>query len=114
MAQPGEFLDSNVLVYAFTTDARAQKAEDLLARGCTISVQGLNEFANVGRHKLRMDWPEMDAALASIKILCHAVRPLDLAAHESAMRLSQRFGFSIYDALIVAAALQADCSVLWS
>ena len=114
MAQPGEFLDSNVLVYAFTTDARAQKAEDLLARGCTISVQGLNEFANVARRKLRMDWQEVDAALASIKILCHAVRPLDLATHESAMRLSQRFGFSIYDALIVAAALQADCSVLWS
>jgi predicted nucleic acid-binding protein len=40
----GEFLDSNVLVYAFTDDARAATAQALLDRGCTISVQGLNEI----------------------------------------------------------------------
>jgi predicted nucleic acid-binding protein len=53
ISAPGEFLDSNVLVYAFTTDPRAARAQGLLARGCTISVQGLNEFTNVARRKLR-------------------------------------------------------------
>ena len=48
ISTPREFLDSNVLVYAFTTDPRAARAQGLLARGCTISVQGLNEFTNVG------------------------------------------------------------------
>ncbi len=46
---PGEFLDSNILVYAFTTDARAAAAQTLLGRGCVISIQGLNEFTNVAR-----------------------------------------------------------------
>src|SRR5690242_10248439 len=49
----GEFLDSNVLVYAFTDDPRAAPAQMLLERGCTISVQCLNEFANVARRGLR-------------------------------------------------------------
>lgn len=48
----GEFLDSNVLVYAFTDDPRAAAAQALLARRCAISVQGLNELANVARRKL--------------------------------------------------------------
>jgi predicted nucleic acid-binding protein len=42
---PGEFLDANILVYAFTQDPRASVAQDLLQRGGLISVQGLNEFA---------------------------------------------------------------------
>ena len=55
----GEFLDSNVLVYAFTTDPRAARAQELLERGCIVGVQGLNEFTNVavrrnaGRHRHR-------------------------------------------------------------
>ena len=48
----GDFLDSNVLVYAFTDDPRAAAAQALLERGCAIGVQGLNEFANIARRKL--------------------------------------------------------------
>jgi predicted nucleic acid-binding protein len=55
----GDFLDSNVLVYAFTDDPRAEAAQAPLARGCTISVQGLNEFANVAWRKLGKSWPEI-------------------------------------------------------
>lgn len=41
---PDEFLDSNLLVYAFSTDGRAAKAQQLLERGCLINVQILNEL----------------------------------------------------------------------
>ena len=51
---PVDFLDSNVLVYAFTTDKRAAAAQALLQDRPAISVQGLNEFANVARRKLGM------------------------------------------------------------
>ncbi|KQU72922.1 hypothetical protein ASC75_04445 [Aminobacter sp. DSM 101952] len=44
MAAPDELLDTNILVYAFTTDPRCATAEKLLAKGCLVSVQGLNEF----------------------------------------------------------------------
>ena len=45
-ALPGELLDTSVPVYAFTTDRRAALAQALLERGCLVSVQALNEFAN--------------------------------------------------------------------
>ena len=58
-ALPGELLDTNVLVYAFTSDRRAGAAQALLERGCLVSVQGLNEFANVARRRLGMSWREL-------------------------------------------------------
>jgi predicted nucleic acid-binding protein len=111
---PSEFLDSNVLVYAFTTDARAVRAQELLERGCIISVQGLNEFTNVARRKLGMTWQEVREALAAIRTLCRAILSLDLDAHINALRIAERHGYGIFDALIIAAALRADCGILWS
>ena len=113
-AAPGEFLDSNVLVYAFTSDPRAGQAQMLLARGCNIGVQGLNEFANVARRKLRMTWIEVREALAAIRTLCRAILPIDIETHTEALRLAERYRYTIFDALVVAAALRADCGVLWS
>jgi predicted nucleic acid-binding protein len=110
----GEFLDSNVLVYAFTTDPRAEAARALLRRGCLISVQGLNEFANVARRKLRRPWPEIRDALAAIRLLCPIVLPLDAATHGAALDLAEQNGFAMFDALVVAAALRADADTLWS
>jgi predicted nucleic acid-binding protein len=110
----GDFLDSNVLVYAFTADPRAGPAQALLDRGCTISVQGLNEFANVARRKLGKSWQELRDDLAAIRTVCVAVVPIDVDTHEAALRLAERHGFAFYDALIVAAAIQARSTTLWS
>lgn len=109
-----EFLDSTVLVYAFTSDPRAATAHSALERGCAIGVQRLNEFANVARRKLDMTWPEVREALAAIQVVCKPVIPIDVALHDDALRLAERHGFSIYDALMIAAALRADCDTLLS
>jgi predicted nucleic acid-binding protein len=111
---PGEFVDSNVLVYAFTVDRRAAAAQAVLERGCATSVQGLNEFTNVARRKLGMTWEEVREALAAIRVLCRAILPLDIEMHNDALRLAERYRYAIYDALIVAAALRAGCDTLWS
>ena len=110
----GEFLDSNVLVYAFTDDARAATAQALLGRGCTISIQGLNEFANVARRKLGKSWREIRDDLAAIRTVCPTVIPIDVDTHETALRLAERHGFAMFDALMIAAALQAGSTTLWS
>jgi predicted nucleic acid-binding protein len=111
---PGEFLDSNILVYAFTADPRAAAAQALLERGCAISVQGLNEFANVARRKLGKSWEEIRDALAAIRTVCTHVLPIDLETHDAALRLAERHGFALFDALMIAAALQAGSDTLWS
>jgi predicted nucleic acid-binding protein len=111
---PGELLDTNVLVYAFTTDPRAAAAQALLERACLVSVQSLNEFTNVARRKLGMTWQEVREALTAIRTVCRTVLPLDIETHDDALRIAERHGYSIFDALMIAAALRAGCATLWS
>ncbi|WP_395449609.1 PIN domain-containing protein [Aminobacter sp. UC22_36] len=114
MAAVDELLDTNILVYAFTSDPRSQVAEQLLAKGCSISVQGLNEFANVAHRKLGMSWSEVGDAVAIIRTLCPRVLPLDADTHAEALRLAEQNRLSFYDALVVATALRANCTIVWS
>jgi predicted nucleic acid-binding protein len=111
---PAEFLDTNIIVYAFTTDRRAGPAQALLSRGCVTSVQALNEFANVARRKLGMTWREVHDALAAIRTVCRAILPVDVETHEDSLRIAERYGYTVFDALMIAAALRAKCTVLYS
>jgi predicted nucleic acid-binding protein len=109
-----DFFDTNVLLYLLSADtAKADRAEELLATGGTISIQVLNEFAAVASRKLRMSWIEIREVLAQIRAVC-AVEAMTLETHERALRIAERYGISIYDALIVSAALLANCKILHS
>lgn len=111
---PVSFFDTNVLVYIASGDAaKAGRAEALVGEGGVISVQVLNELANVARRKMRMSWPETRSFLRLLAALL-TVQPLDVATHEAGLDLAQRYGLSIYDAMIAAAALQGGCATLWS
>jgi predicted nucleic acid-binding protein len=111
---PGEFVDTNVLVYAFTTDARAAAAQALLGRGCATGVQALNEFTNVARRKLGMSWAEVHDALSAIRSVCRVITPMDVETHADALRIAERHGYSMFDALMLAAAIRSDCDILYS
>jgi predicted nucleic acid-binding protein len=114
ISMPREFLDSNILVYAFTTDQRAAVAQGLLEHGGIISVQGLNEFTNVARRKLAMTWAEVRESLAAIRTLCSTILPIDIETHAEGLRIAEYYGYAMFDALIIAPALRANCSTLWS
>jgi predicted nucleic acid-binding protein len=109
------FLDTNVVLYAFREgDSRAQKAEDLLARGGLISVQVLNEFAAVARRKLTKSWGEVRRALGILRVFCPEPVPLTVKTHEAALQIAERYKYSVYDGLILAAALESGCNVVYS
>ena len=109
------FLDTNVLVYAvLSDDPRRPTAERLLAAGGTISVQVLNEFANVARGKLNWPWLDIEATLALVRSRSRRVRDLGVSTHEAALLLACDHGLAFYDALIVAAALEAGCDTLFT
>ncbi|MDW5314206.1 PIN domain-containing protein [Rhizobium sp. PL01] len=101
-------LDTNILVYAFTNDYRAAQAQELLSEPFILSVQALNEFANVAARKLGMSWAEVRSAIEDISALAVAVQPVDRECNLQALDLVDRFNFSFYDALMIAVALQAD------
>jgi predicted nucleic acid-binding protein len=109
------FFDTNVLIYSVAeNDARSETAEALLASGGVVSVQVLNEFVAVARRKLEMPWSEVTEALAAIRILCPSPVGMTIDTHDAALRIAQRYGYHIYDALVAAAALAANCDTLYS
>jgi predicted nucleic acid-binding protein len=109
------FLDTNVFVYAIVQDdPRSHHVEELIADGGEISVQVLNEFVSVARRKIRMPWGEVREALDAIRILCPSPVPITIDTHEIALRIAEKYGVSIYHALIAAAALEAKCVTLYS
>ena len=108
------FVDTNVLLYLLSGDAgKAERAEAVLARGIVVSVQVLNEFASVARRKVGLSWPELAQALVDIRRFAD-VRPLTIETHDRGLELAERYQLGLYDAMIAAAALEADCVSLLS
>ena len=108
------FFDTNILVYTATSDAKKQQAVACLGRGGCASVQVLNEFVHVARRKLRHDWPQIELALGLFRASLDDVVPVTLNAHTGAVSLAREHSLSFYDALIVAAAIEAGCDTLFT
>ena len=114
MSAVDAFFDTSVLLYLLSTDAgKADRVEALLAERGTISVQVLNEFAAVAIRKLKMPLPEVREVLDTIRAVCE-VEPVTVETHDRALAIVERYGFSLYDSLLIAAASIADSKVLYS
>ena len=108
------FLDTNVLLYLLSGDEpKANKAEALLAGQGIVSVQVLNELANVSIRKLGLTWRELGELIEAVRAGCD-VQPLTEEGHDQARELAERYRLSFYDAAIVSSALDAGCRVLYS
>lgn len=108
------FFDSNILIYAYSTDIRRQRALTTIAGGGVISAQVLNEFTNVLRKKQKQDWSIIEAAVQSIRFRFPDIVPLTSDTHAAALVLARDHGLAFYDALIVACAIDAGCDTLYS
>ena len=118
----GDFIDSNVFVYLFDeTDERKRGIADgivesaLQAHSASISFQVVQETLNVVTRKLPTPMTAEDAG----RFLEQVLGPLwrgspSLALYSRALDLQARYRYSFYDSLIVAAALDAGCSRLYS
>ena len=109
------FLDTNILVYNQTDDdpRKALQTEALIVPGNVISVQVLNELANVLIRKVKWPWKAVHDSLTLTRAVFEVV-PLTEDIHATGLRLAERYSLSIYDAMIVAAALDSRCDVIWS
>ena len=108
------FLDSNVLLYLQSADAEKANRAELCARnGGVISVQVMNEISHVMLHKFRRPLEDINEVLSVLQRL-FVIHPLTLAEHLEGRRLAQRYKLGLYDAMIVASALLAQCEILYS
>jgi predicted nucleic acid-binding protein len=108
------FFDTNILVYAQQGGGKADRARALLGGGGKLSVQVLNEFTAVSRRKQGKDWREVAEAISDVLAVVDPPLPLTLDLHRTARTLAEDNRLSFYDALIVAAALEADCDILYT
>src|ERR1035437_924624 len=116
------FLDTNIFVYSFdqSAAAKAQRATQLIREALTtqkgvISYQVVQEFFNVALRRFSQPMQAADAE----QYLSTVFRPL-LSVHSSqalyaeALHLHAQSGLSWYDALIISAAIQARCDLLFT
>ena len=108
------FLDSNIVLYALGSDiSKRIAAAALLAQKPCISTQVINECSHVLRRKRHYSPEDVNRELSAV---IKAVRLVDVGIREIriAWTVAARYGFSHYDSLIIAAALTAGCSTLYS
>jgi predicted nucleic acid-binding protein len=114
MSAETPFFDTNVLLYLLSADSgKADIAEELLRKGGIISVQVLSEFTSVCTRKLKMSYGEIREILMTINMVLD-VRDLTPTIHEAALDIAERYGYSFYDSMILAAAINAGCSLVYT
>jgi predicted nucleic acid-binding protein len=114
MSDAERFFDTSVLLYLLSGDYRkADRVEQLLSDRGTISVQVLNEFAAVALRKLRMQLGDIREILNTVRAVCQ-VEAVTVATHDRGLAVNERYGFSLYESLIVSSALMAGSQVLYS
>ena len=61
-----------------------------------------------------MSWDDIAEALDAIRILCPSPRAISMETHDAAVKIARTHGFHMYNALVVASALAADCETLYT
>lgn len=118
------FIDTNIWVYALlesASDSGKQQAALTLLRNLppavsiNVSAQVINEFHWTLARKYRLaDDVVYDKAINGIVAVASAVLPLELSTYLDAYGIKERYTFSFWDSLIVASALQAGCTTLYT
>ena len=111
------FFDTNIFIYSYTdlVPDKQKKAQLLIKKNAEriISTQVLHEFVSAFRKKMKAEWAEIESSFIQIKNLC-VVHINDVGTAEHAIELAKKNSISYYDALMVAAALECNCTVLYS
>jgi predicted nucleic acid-binding protein len=116
------FLDTNIIVYSFDSSAPRKQtiARELIRTalsrqaGC-LSYQVIQEFLNVATRKFATPLSSQDCQRFLRDILaplCEVFPTIELYYHS--LQTADRWRYAFYDSLIVTAALQASCTVLYS
>jgi len=111
------FLDSNILIYLYAADEteKTKKIQDLLKKyeNILISTQVLFEFSYVMHRKLKRDYGDIKNALKEF----HEAFEVVLITYDTlmyAVDIASKYKYSFPDSLIVAAALESGCGILFS
>jgi predicted nucleic acid-binding protein len=114
MTMNRSFIDSNIVLYLFDEDDRKRTiaSEILLTQPC-ISAQVLTETANVCKRQFKFTKEQVLKLWLDLITDCQLVSTDDNTFIKG-VNLTKQYDFQVFDALIVASALQAKCTILYS
>jgi len=109
------FIDTNIFVYLFSTEENKKRdiCIDELDKYLRItSTQIFNETSNVWFKKYNLDANTIKKYLDNIERICDEVLCIDRKTINYALDLKARYGYSYYDCLMLASALESSCDIL--
>ena len=111
------FFDTNIFIYLYADNERGKQkiSKEIVNKAgkCITSTQILNEINNVMIRKWRM-------TAETVKTIQMDVRRISEVAYinedtiDKAVDLTARYGFSYYDCLMLASALEKNCDVVYT
>ncbi len=108
------FIDTNVVIYSLgQASPKAHLAAPLFVGQPTISTQVISETTNVASRRLGLSVADVRKLVVSLEAMCR-VALITLPTIHIALNIRERYGFSWYDSLIVATALESNCDLLYS
>jgi len=115
MATNNIALDTNVLIYLHDNSSPAKRdvAKKLLADNPSISSQVISEYLNTTRRILNLSKDELLVRASGLFSDC-AIMPVLPHTLSLAATLVNQYKFQLFDAVIVASAIEANCDVLYS
>jgi predicted nucleic acid-binding protein len=108
-------LDTNVLIYNHGIDGDAKQliADSLFNNVPIISTQVISEYLNVIKRISKMSKSDLLRICAEWLEDCQ-IQPVSLSTIKLAHHLVQKYDFQLFDSIIVASALEAECDILYS
>lgn len=111
------FFDTNLLVYLYSED-EPEKQTQIITRVTNnenrcISTQVLNELSNTLRRKFKLEYSDIANVIAEIRANFEIII-VQIETIELALKIAEKYRYSYYDSVIIAAALESSCTLLYS
>ena len=108
-------IDTNILLYSISKneDRKLPIAANLINECPVIFPQNLSEFINVLVNGWKYPKENMGLIVSEVLNSCQLINT-SVAAYKLAFELIKKYDFQVFDAVIVASALDAGCRVLFS
>jgi len=111
------FLDTNILIYFYSEndDRKRNVAYQVLnEHDCVTSIQVLNESCNVWFNKFKWSAAKIEKHLNNIEMVCDEVLIIQRETINKALALKDRYGYSYFDCLMLASALNDNCGIIFT
>jgi predicted nucleic acid-binding protein len=110
------FLDTNIIIYLYSIDEPEKRrlCENLAAENhIVISAQVISEMCNILNKKMRLDFNSISKVVDELTQV-FIVRTVDTETIKFALIIAEKYRYSYFDSLIIAAAIKSGCSVLYT